>query len=361
MGWSPTWAARWVDEVGSSSGAQDRSDGLAPARVIEEQRGVHTVASEGGDLKADVSGRLRYVALGAEDLPAVGDWVAITPRFDEGRATIHQVLTRGSALVRKAPERPAAAQVLAANLDHVFVMVSANRNFNARRIERTVSLVREGGALPVVLVSKSDLADQAESLRAQAEQAAPGCPVHVVSALTGAGVDELAGYVEPGRTVALIGSSGVGKSTLVNRLVGQDVLETQEIRDDDKGRHTTSHRQIVALPGGGVLIDTPGLREVGLWGDDSGGIESAFPDVETLLGTCRFADCGHGNEPGCAVRAAIEQGDLDPDRYESYCRLAREAERIQQQRDARGRHERRKEAKRFSKMVRRMPNKRDGR
>lgn len=360
MGWSAEWATRWTEKVGSLPTTD--ADGLVPARITQEQRGAHTVACKGGELIADVSGRLRYIAVGGEDLPAVGDWVAVAPRWDESRATIHHVLERSSALIRKVPERPAAAQVLAANLDHVFVVASANRDFNARRIERTVALVREGGALPVVLVSKSDLAEEADRLREEAVQAAPGCPVHVVSALTGAGVEALAVYLQPGETVALIGSSGVGKSTLANRLVGEEVLATSAIRhEDDKGRHTTSHRQIVFLPGGGLLLDTPGLREVGLWGDDAGGIESAFPDVEALVGACRFANCGHGNEPGCAIRGAIESGDLDPERYDSYTKLAREAERLQKQRDARGRHEQRKEAKRFSKMVRRLPNKRGDR
>lgn len=347
LGWSPEWAAAFeLHHAGA--------EGLSPARVVEEHRGAWRVCSEAGTLSAEVSGRLSYTATGAEDLPAVGDFVAIAARPDEGRATIHAVLPRRSALIRKSPDRAATAQVLAANLEFAWIVTSANRDFNPRRIERTVALIRDGGAEPVVVLSKCDLIADPTDWIEEAEHAAPGTAVVAVSAQTGTGIEALAPWLREGHTGVLIGSSGVGKSTLVNRLAGRELLETRDIRaDDDKGRHTTTHRQVVTLERGGVLIDTPGLRELALWGEEVGAIEEAFPEIAERAAECRFRDCQHAGEPGCAVAAAIAAGEIDPARLVSLGKLEREAHRIAIQRDGRAQQEERMARKRFSKMVRR--------
>jgi len=350
LGWSSEWAAA-LHEI-------DPGDTLAPARVVSEQRGALQLSWSGGQLVGDVSGRLRWIATGAEELPGVGDWVAVAVRPEEGRATVHHVLPRRSALIRKAPERPTEGQLLAANVDTVLVVASAGAPLRPRRIERSLALAREGGADAVVVLGKCDLAADMAAQHAAALEAAGSHAVVGVSALTGEGLGALAPYLAPRRSLVLIGPSGVGKSTLVNRLAGRELLATQPTREsDDKGRHTTTHRELVPLPGGAVLIDTPGLREVGLWGE-GGGVEAVFPELEALAARCRFADCGHGSEPGCAVRSAVEDGSLPIERLESQAKLEREARRLESRRDARARHERRKERKRFSKMVRNLPDKR---
>ena len=350
IGWTPAWASAFEE--------LDASGTLVPARVVEEQRGALRCTWAAGDVVADVSGRLQYLAGGAEELPGVGDCVSLSLRPEERRGTVQHVLPRRTALVRKAPERPAEAQLLAANVDTVFVTTSLNRDFRARRIERTLALAREGGAEGVVVLTKLDLAEDPDALLGEARAAAGDHPVLALSALTGEGMDALLAFVGTGRTVALLGASGVGKSTLVNRLLGEELLATREIRaDDHRGRHTTTHRQLVALPGRGTLIDTPGLREVGLWGDEEG-VDSAFPEVEALLGECRFHDCGHTGEPGCAIAAALEDDRLSPERWTHYLRLKREAVKTAARRSARGRHQHRQRQKAFARRIRELPDKR---
>jgi ribosome biogenesis GTPase len=361
LGWTPDRESAWNEQHGAPEHA---AEGLHPARVAEEQRGGHYLLhTQAGAVHAEISGRLRYLATEATELPAVGDWVAASLRPEESAATIHEVLPRHSALVRQTPgDRAAPAQVMAANLDTVWVVTSVNPDFNPRRIERTLALVRESGALGVVVLSKCDLNADLGAIVTEAAIAAPDTPVHMVSAVDGTGLEALQPYLTRGASVALIGSSGVGKSTLANRLLGREVLAVSDIRgDDDKGRHTTTHRELVPLPGGGVLIDTPGIREIGLWSDDEGGVASAFPEIDALLGQCRFPDCGHTNEPGCAILAGLADGTLDPARLDSYYKLEREAERIARKRNARGRHEERQKHKSFAKMLKQRPDKRDRR
>jgi ribosome biogenesis GTPase len=314
------------------------SDGLAPARVAVEHRTEYVVYSEHGELRAELAGKLRHT----DEHPAVGDWVAVATRADEGRATIQALLPRRTAFVRKVAWAETKPQVVAANVDVVFVVCGLDMNYNVRRVERYLTLAWESGAQPVVLLTKADLCDDVDSHVYEVESVAYGVPVHAVSAPQGDGVETVRGYVPGGRTAALLGSSGVGKSTLVNALLGEELLATQEIREDGRGRHTTTHRQLVPLPDGGLVLDTPGMRELQLWDADSG-LEAAFGDLESLAAECRFADCTHGTEPECAVRAALAAGTLDVERYESWRKLQRELERLERKQDGRARSEARKE------------------
>ena len=321
--------------------------GFVPARAAVEHRIEYVVYSALGELRAELAGRLRH----DEEHPAVGDWLAVAARPDEGRATINAILPRRSAFVRKVAWAETKPQVVAANVDVVFVVCGLDLNFNIRRIERFLTLAWESGAQPVVLLTKADLCDDVEAYVLEVESIAFGVPVHAVSAPHGDGVETVRSYIPHGRTAALLGSSGVGKSTLVNALVGEEVLATNDVREDGRGRHTTSHRELVPLPGGGVVLDTPGMRELQLW-DAASGLESAFQDLDALVGQCRFADCAHGREPGCAVRAALADGTLDVERFESWLKLQRELERLARKQDARARSDARKERARFARAQR---------
>jgi ribosome biogenesis GTPase len=322
-------------------------DGLVPARAAVEHRIDYVVYTALGELRADVSGRMRH----DDEHPAVGDWLAVTARPDEGRATINAILPRRSAFVRKVAWAETKPQVVAANVDVVFVVCGLDANYNLRRIERFLTLAWESGAQPVVLLTKADLCDEVERFVLEVESIAFGVAVHAVSAPRGDGVETVRSYIPYGKTAALLGSSGVGKSTLVNALVGEEVLLTKEVREDGRGRHATSHRELVPLPEGGVVLDTPGMREIQLW-DAASGLGSAFEDLDTLAGECRFADCAHGREPGCAVRAALADGTLGVERFESWRKLQRELMRLASKQDARARSDARKERARFARSQR---------
>jgi len=300
------------------------AEGLEPARVVAAHTRYLRVASAAGEELAEVAGSLKHQARGPEELPAVGDWVALRPRAGDGRAVIQAVLPRRTAFVRRAAGVRTLAQVLAANVDTVFLVMGLDGDFNPRRLERALVLAWESGATPVVLLNKTDLAEDLDGRRAEIERVALGVPVCAIAAKHGEGLEALAPWLAPGHTVVLLGSSGVGKSTLVNRLLGRDKQKTREVREDDqRGRHTTTHRELIALPGGALLLDTPGLRELQLW-STAEGIEAAFEDVQTLAAGCRFRDCGHEREPGCAVRDAAAHGRLDPARLASYHKLQAE-------------------------------------
>lgn len=312
----------WSDALARDFEPHARA-GHAAGRIVVQQRDAYLVATDDGELTAKISGRLRHEAREA-GLPAVGDWVALSANLVERTATLHAILPRRTAFVRRAADSVQTVQVIAANIDVAFVVTSMNADLNPRRLERYLAAAWQSGARPVVVLTKSDLSEAPQALAADIAAVAAGCPVLVVSARKGLGLDVLMDQVSPGETCVLIGSSGVGKSTLVNALLGEERMATQEIREaDSRGRHTTSHRQLVLLPGGGLILDTPGIREVGLIDADEG-LAMAFDDIERLAETCRFRDCGHANEPGCAVRGALETGALDPDRWASFQKLGQE-------------------------------------
>jgi len=314
-------------------------DGTAlAARVAREDRGRYLVWSEPGELAATVSGRFRDRAGSRMDFPSVGDWVVVHARPEEACATVLGLLPRWSCFRRKAAGVLTEAQVLAANVDTLFLVAGLDLDFNVRRLERYLTLAWESGAAPVVLLNKTDLCGEVDHCVRQVAEIATGVPVCPVSAVRGSGLDALRDHLGPGRTGAFLGSSGVGKSTLINRLLGEERLETRPVREDDsKGRHTTTHRELLLLPGGGgLVIDTPGMRELQLWGSE-GGLSAGFSDVEDLAGLCRFRDCGHAGEPDCAVQLAVAEGKLEAGRLASYRKQHRELARLELRSELRAR------------------------
>jgi len=297
---------------------------LSPARIARENRNNYLTLSSDGELVGELSGKFHNETNGSAGRPAIGDWVTISPRPNEGRATIHALFPRKSAFVRKVAGMITEAQIVAANIDTVFIVCGLDNNFNPRRVERYLALAWESGATPVVILNKVDLCDDAESLVAEIESIAIGVPVHPISAVAGTGLAVFSDYLTTGKTAAFLGSSGVGKSTIINSLLGAERLKVGEVREyDGRGRHTTSFRELILLPGGGIVIDTPGMREIQVWGDDEG-LKQAFDDIQALALQCRFTDCNHHTEPGCAVKKAVLDGTLDPDRLRSYMKLKRE-------------------------------------
>lgn len=313
----------WTEDMARDF-APHASEGNFPGRITVQHRDSYLVITDEGELRSKISGRLMHEAEEAGH-PAVGDWVALAPNVAEGTATIHAVLPRRTAFVRRgAIDSSHGMQVIAANIDVAFVVTSLNADLNARRIERYMAAAWQSGAWPVVVLTKSDLAGDGAAEVAEIEALAPDCDVIAVSAKNGVGLQAVLAQLPPGETGVLIGSSGVGKSTLVNALLGHDLMATQDIRDGgDQGRHTTSHRQLILLPGGGLILDTPGFREVGLVDADEG-VSVVFDDIETLIQTCRFNDCSHEHEPGCAVVASLNTGTLDRDRWDNFCKLTTE-------------------------------------
>lgn len=307
------------------------AQGLSPGRVIVQRRDVYRLATDAGELEARLSGRFRLDA-GDGEYPVTGDWVAAELRADEGQATIRALMPRATAFVRWASGPGGGKQVLAANVDVAFLAASLNADLSPRRLERYLAAARESGAEAVVVLTKADACDDVERHVAEIEAIALGAAVIAISSRTGQGLEALAAHMRPGKTAVLLGSSGVGKSTLVNALAGSERMATKVILEEGaRGQHTTTHRELILLPSGALILDTPGMREFGLY-DAEGGVAATFEDVEALAAECRFSNCSHGREPGCAVQAALASGTLDPERLAAFQKLQREMS-----------HERRKE------------------
>jgi ribosome biogenesis GTPase / thiamine phosphate phosphatase len=315
LGWDDGWEAAFEPH---------RAAGLAPARVGIQHRGAYDLFTEEGELRVPAAQRL----VRDGELPAVGDWVGV----DRDRGFVEAVLPRRTQLSRKEVWQAAREQVLAANVDVAFLVQALPYDYNPRRLERYLAMAWESGAQPVVLLTKTDLVDEVQPWLDDVETVTLGAvPVVALSAITGYHLDDVRPFFDGNKTAVLLGSSGVGKSTIVNALVGEEVLETQEVREDDhRGRHTTSHRELILLPGGGIVLDTPGMRELQLWDAD---LEHTFGDVEELAAQCRFNDCAHEREPGCAVRAALADGTLPRERWDSYVKIQRELAALEARRN----------------------------
>ena len=324
LGWDERFAAPFRPHA---------ANGLRPARVAIPHNYLYQLYTAQGELMAEASGRLRHQAASTNPMPVVGDWVAIRPSETERKATIEAVLPRHSCFSRKAAGEPTRRQLVAANIDTVFLVCGLDEDFNLRRIERYLVAIADSGAAAVIVLNKADVCPDVDAAQSATAALATGVPIHVTSCLEEGGTASLDAHVSRGQTVALLGSSGVGKSTIINRLLGVDRQPTRAIRSKDgRGRHTTTQRELILMPNGGLLIDTPGMRELQLW-DTSEALQDAFEDIDTLTAECRFRDCVHEREPGCAVRAAVDDGRLESSRLDNYRKLQREGNRLRQRRE----------------------------
>jgi ribosome biogenesis GTPase / thiamine phosphate phosphatase len=327
------------------------AEGYKAGRVVLEYNHLYRVYTEQGELLADVAGKLRHEAASRADLPVVGDWVVVQPRSEEGKATIQLVLPRQSKFVRKVAGSRTEEQIVGANIDIVFLVTSLNQDFNLRRIERYLLVAWESGARPVIVMSKADLCDKVEDRIAEIKMVAGGVPVHAISVIERDGLAELMPYFRHGQTVALLGSSGVGKSTLINHLIGRDVQKVKEVREHDgRGQHTTTHRELILLPQGGLMLDTPGMRELRLW-DGEESLHLTFDDIEEIARSCYFSDCQHKDEPRCAVREALAEGRIDAARYQSYEKLQKELKHVARKQDVNAQITEKKKWKKLTRMA----------
>jgi ribosome biogenesis GTPase len=331
----------WNDALDAAYAAWRGAHDTQPGRVAIEFNQIFRIYVAGGELDAVTAGRLKHRARNRAELPAVGDWVVLRKRAHEDRGVIVDVLPRRSAFTRRAAGDVTGEQVVAANVDVVFVVMGLDADFNVRRLERYLLMARESGAAPVILLTKPDLADDVPARVLDVAALAGNLPVHVLQPRSGEGIDLVRAHLAPGRTAALLGSSGVGKSTIINRLLGADVRRTREVRpSDSRGRHTTMHRELVVLPDGGLIIDTPGMRELQLW-DVTDSVRETFDDIEALAAHCHFTDCRHRDEPRCAVKAAVADGTVAPERLDSYLKLQDELTELAKQQEERARKTRR--------------------
>jgi ribosome biogenesis GTPase / thiamine phosphate phosphatase len=332
LGWDAFFAEAFEPYAG---------DNLIPARVSARHHGPCELFTERGPMGGLPAGKLSD-----EELPAVGDWVAVRPVDGERKAIIEAVLPRRTSFSRKEAWKRTVEQVVAANVDTVFLVTAFGFDLNPRRLERYLTAAWDSGSSPVIVANKSDVATDPDAELLEVEPVAMGVPLHPVSAVTGEGLDALDPYLERGRTIALLGSSGVGKSTLVNRFAGREVLTTADTSAGGRGRHTTSHRELVPLPSGAILLDTPGMRELQLWAGEEV-LDTTFSEISELAAECKFSDCAHEREPGCAIRRALRDGTLSQERWDSYSKLQRELRALEIRKDARLRAEARKERARF--------------
>ncbi|WP_042142312.1 ribosome small subunit-dependent GTPase A [Paucisalibacillus sp. EB02] len=324
------------------------------ARVMTVQKNSYRISDGETEYLAHLSGKFINEAISSLDFPSVGDWIEVQKLPDEKKAVIKRVLPRKSQFVRQAAGLRTDAQVVAANIDTVFIVNSLNHDLNVRRIERYMLLAYESGAAPIVLLTKKDqmTEEEVESAISLVSEVAIGVPILAISSLNGDGIETFMDQLPNGKTGALLGSSGVGKSTLINALFGEKIQETKDIREDDsKGRHTTTHREMFMLPNGAMLIDTPGMREIQLW-DGESGVESTFQDIEAFEKECRFVDCSHKSEPGCRVQEALENGELSEERYKSYVKLQREIAFEKRKQDQKAKLEEKSKWKKISKTQR---------
>lgn len=343
----------WCDFFAANL-APHSANGWQPARVVVHNRLGYVIVAEAGELTAVVSGKFRHQAHSPADYPVVGDWVAVEIIESEEKALIHAVLPRRTKFSRTMAGGTTDEHILSANVDDVFIVAALAGELNLRRIERYLALAHDSGAAPTIVLTKLDLCDDAAAVKSSVQELAGSVPVLALSNISGKGVKALRRAIRPGHTAVLLGPSGVGKSTLVNHLCGEELLAVQPVREDDqKGRHTTTRRELLLLRGGGLIIDTPGMRELQLWEGDAG-ITDAFEDIATIAAGCRFADCTHGEEPGCAVHAALTAGSLTNGRVESYRKLRSEAASFQGRSAARVREEKRRRIKAATRSLRGM-------
>ncbi len=336
-GWNETYQKCLQDFEGK---------GFIPARVLVEHRGHFSLITQEGEITGIIAGKL-YYEMSKEALPAVGDWVLISPIKGEKKGVIHHILPRKSQFVRKMAGATIEGQVVAANFDYVFIVTALNNNFNVKRLERYLTVAWDSGAEPIIVLSKADLCQDIEDKVAEVEAVALGVNVYAISSLEGIGVADIEQYCMDGKTAVVLGSSGVGKSTLINTLCREEILKVNAAReDDDRGRHTTTHRQLVFIQNGGMVIDTPGMRELGLWHDnDEHGVQDVFSEIEALATQCRFGNCTHSGEPGCAVLRAIENGELSSERLDSLQKLEKELAYIERKKNDRLRLEEKRKMK----------------
>ena len=326
----------WNDQFAAAYEPWRSKAHVHPGRVAIEFNQIFRIYVDDGELDAVTAGRLKHRARGRAELPAVGDWVAVRKRPEEDRGVILGILPRRSAFTRRAAGDVTGEQVVAANVDVVYVVMGLDRDYNLRRLERYLLMARESGASPVILLTKPDLCPDLSAHLRDVTTLAGDTVVHVVNPRLGEGLERLGEHLAPGRTAALLGSSGVGKSTIINRLAGADIQRTREVRaSDSRGRHTTTHRELVVLPDGGLIVDTPGMRELQLW-DAGGAVRETFDEIEALAPQCHFADCRHRDEPRCAVKAAVADGTIAADRLESYLKLQEELAELARQQEERG-------------------------
>jgi ribosome biogenesis GTPase / thiamine phosphate phosphatase len=303
---------------------QYRNQNYSPMRIIRENREKYIAYSEAGELICEISGKYRFDTISKANFPTAGDWVAGAVRTGEMKATIHALLSRKSVFSRKVAGQITDEQVVAANIDTIFIVTGLDLNYNLRRIERYLAMAWNSGATPVIILNKSDLCPEAEIRKSEVESIAFGVDIYTLSATQNIGIEFLNKYIRPGETVAFLGSSGVGKSTIINSLLGTNKLKVNEVSDlGSRGRHTTTYRELILLPNGGIVVDTPGMRELQVWGDEEA-LKQVFDDIEELASNCRFSNCNHENEPGCAILEAVNNGTLDPGRLESFYKLKKE-------------------------------------